>query len=48
MFAFIILTILVVVLTFTIGNMNYIHFFDRVGEFSILDALGYAKPDIFL
>lgn len=48
MFAFIILTILVVVLTFTIGNMNYIHFFDRVGEFSILDALGYTKLDIFL
>lgn len=48
MFAFIILTILVVVLTFTIGNMNYIHFLDRVGEFSILDALGYTKLDIFL
>lgn len=48
MFAFIILIILVVVLTFTIGNMNYIHFFDRVGEFSILDALGYTKFDIFL
>lgn len=48
MFAFIILTILVVVLTFTIGNMNYIHFFDRVGEFSILDALGYTKLNIFL
>lgn|GEM_PF-6189072 len=48
MFAFIILAILIVVLTFTIGNMNYIHFFDRVGEFSILDALGYTKLDIFL
>lgn len=48
MFAFIILTILIVVLTFTIGNMNYIHFFDRVGEFSILDALGYTRLDIFL
>lgn len=48
MFAFIIVTILVVVLTFTIGNMNYIHFFDRVGEFSILDALGYTKLNIFL
>ncbi|WP_234117974.1 ABC transporter permease [Clostridium hydrogenum] len=46
-FAVVILIITTFVLTFTIGNMNYIHFFDRVGEFSILDALGYTKLDIF-
>lgn len=46
-FAVIVLVITIAVLTFTIGNMNYIHFFDRVSEFSILDAVGYTKLNIF-
>jgi ABC-type antimicrobial peptide transport system permease subunit len=45
-FAIVMLSITIFVLTFTIGNINYMHFYDRLGEFSILDALGYNKLEI--
>jgi ABC-type antimicrobial peptide transport system permease subunit len=45
-FAVIVLAITVFVITFTIGNINYMHLYDRLEEFSILDALGYSKKSI--
>jgi Predicted permease. len=46
MFAVIILVIVIFVLTVTIGNINYIHFYDRSPEFSLLQAIGYEKKYI--
>lgn len=45
-FAVIILGITVFVITFTIGDINYVHFSERLSEFSMLEALGYSKSDI--
>ncbi|MBC8062838.1 MAG: hypothetical protein H7Y18_19575 [Clostridiaceae bacterium] len=42
-FAVIVLALTVFVITFTIGNINYMHLYDRLEELSILDALGYNK-----
>lgn len=45
-FAVVILGITVFVITFTIGDINYVHFCERLSEFSMLEALGYNKNDI--
>lgn len=45
-FAAVVVGITVFVVTFTISNINYVHFYERMGEFSIFDALGYRKSKI--
>jgi ABC-type antimicrobial peptide transport system permease subunit len=47
-FLIVILLISVFVITFAIGNISYMHFYDRIGEFSIFVAVGYSKKSIIL
>jgi putative ABC transport system permease protein len=45
-FAIIILLATALSITSTIGNLNYVHFYQRLGEFALLEALGYSKSKI--
>lgn len=45
-FAVIILGLTVFVITFTLSDINYVHFCERLYEFSMLESLGYSKKDI--
>ena len=45
-FAVVILGITVFVITFTIVDINYVHFTERLPEFSMLQALGYSQKNI--
>lgn len=45
-FAVVIMAVTVFVLTFTIGDINYVHFSERLPEFSVLQAVGYSKNHI--
>lgn len=40
--------IIIVVLCISIGNLNYILFVNRQGEFNILAAIGYKKRDLYV
>ena len=48
LFAVIVVSLTVFVITFTISNINYMHLYDRLEELSILDTLGYTKIKITL
>lgn len=45
-FAVVILGVTVFVITFTIVDINYVHFTERLPEFSMLQALGYSQKNI--